>query len=111
MCMSVYEVIVEPKRRQILDMLLERPHIVSELVEALGISQPGVSRHLRVLREAGLVRVRQDAQMRRYELEAEPLKEIDRWLEDYRRQWAERFDRLDDYMEKLQNKEAGDESE
>jgi DNA-binding transcriptional ArsR family regulator len=96
--MSIIEVIVEPTRRQILDLLLERPHLVGELVEALEISQPGVSKHLRVLREAGLVRVRQDAQRRWYELDPEPLQEIDRWLAEYRRGWDERFDKLDEYL-------------
>lgn len=96
--MSIYEVIVEPRRRQILDLLLERSHLVGELVDELEISQPGVSKHLRVLREAGLVKVRQDGQRRWYELDPEPLQELDRWLADYRRGWDERFEKLDTYL-------------
>lgn len=99
--MSIYEVIVEPNRRQILDLLLERPHVVGELVDELEISQPGVSKHLRTLRKAGLVQVRQDAQRRWYELKPGPLREIDQWLEAYRQTWSARYDRLDDYLQTL----------
>lgn len=106
MCkMSIYEVVAEPNRRLILDMLLERPHVVGELVDELGISQPGVSKHLRTLRKAGLVHVRRDAQRRWYELKPEPLKEIDHWLEAYRQTWSERYDRLDDYLQTLTEQE------
>ncbi|MFC0531935.1 ArsR/SmtB family transcription factor [Phytohabitans kaempferiae] len=72
---STFDVLAEPTRRRILDLLLERPRPVGELVEQLGLTQPGTSKHLRVLREAGLVRVRQDAQRRWYELRPEPLTE------------------------------------
>ncbi len=82
---STFEVLAEPTRRSILDLLRERERSVGELVESLTISQPGVSKHLRVLREAGLVSVRTDAQRRVYGLRAEPLSEIDAWLEPYRR--------------------------
>jgi DNA-binding transcriptional ArsR family regulator len=109
--MSIYEVIAEPKRRRILDLLLQRPHLVGEIVDALGISQPGVSKHLRVLRRAGLVQVRQDAQRRWYELQPEPLEEIDLWLAGYRQTWDERFGRLDDYLQQHQSKEKPDERE
>jgi DNA-binding transcriptional ArsR family regulator len=71
----------------------------------LGISQPGVSKHLRVLRRAGLVQVHQDAQRRWYELQPEPLEEIDQWLAGYRQTWDERYDRLDDYLQQHQSKE------
>jgi DNA-binding transcriptional ArsR family regulator len=107
--MTVYEALAEPMRRRILDLLRQRPHLVGELVDDLGISQPGVSRHLRVLREAGLVRVRQDAQRRWYELRPEPLGEIDRWLEAYRDLLEERYTRLDNLLEEL--KENKDEPE
>lgn len=107
--MTVYEALAEPMRRRILDLLRQRPHLVGELVDDLGISQPGVSRHLRVLREAGLVSVRQDAQRRWYELRLEPLAEIDHWLEAYRNLLEERYTRLDNLLEEL--KEKNDEPE
>jgi DNA-binding transcriptional ArsR family regulator len=91
-------VLAEPTRRSILDLLRERERSVGELVELverLTISQPGVSKHLRVLREAGLVSVRTDAQRRVYGLRAEPLSEIDAWLEPYRRFWSHRLDALE----------------
>lgn len=103
--MTVYEALAEPLRRRILDLLRQRPHLVGELVDDLGISQPGVSRHLRVLREAGLVSVRQDAQRRWYELRPQPLGEIDRWLEAYRDLLEERYMRLDDVLQELQEEE------
>jgi DNA-binding transcriptional ArsR family regulator len=109
--MTVYEAVAEPMRRRILDLIRERPRLVGELVEALGISQPGVSKHLRVLREAGLVQVRQDAQRRWYELRAEPLAELDEWLAAYRDRLEERYSRLDDVLKELQNKESKDEPE
>lgn len=94
MVTETFSVLGEPTRRRVLDLLLERPRPVGELVELLGLSQPGMSKHLRVLREAGLVRVRQDAQRRWYELRPEPLTEIDAWLQPYRRFWADRLDAL-----------------
>jgi DNA-binding transcriptional ArsR family regulator len=100
--MTVYEALAEPMRRRILDLLRQRPHLVGELVEELGISQPGVSKHLRLLREAGLVRVRQDAQRRWYELQPQGLAEIDRWLEAYRDLLDERYTRLDGVLQELQ---------
>lgn len=104
--MTIFEIIVDPTRRQILDMLLERPRLVGELVNALDISQPGVSKHLRILRESGLVQVRQDGQRRWYVLQPEPLVEIDNWLKSYRQLWANRFNQLDDYLQELQDKEG-----
>lgn len=89
-----FAVLAEPMRRRILDLLLERPHLVGDLTQRLGLSQPGTSKHLRVLREAGLVQVRQDAQRRWYELRPEPLAELDAWLDPYRRLWAGRLDAL-----------------
>ncbi len=89
---AVFEVIAEPTRRRILDLLLQRPKSVGELVRQLRTNQPGTSKHLRVLRDAGLVRVRRDAQRRWYEIAPEPLAEIDAWLEPYRRLWASRLD-------------------
>ena len=99
---TTFEALADPTRRQILDLLRERPRLVGELVDLLGTSQPGISKHLRVLRESGLVKVRQDAQRHWYEIRTEPLEELDEWLKSYRYLWIERFDRLDDYLEDLQ---------
>lgn len=97
----VFEVLAEPSRRQILDMLLERPRSVNELTERLGLSQPGTSKHLRVLREAGLVTVRQDAQRRWYELRPEPLAELDAWVQPYRKLWANSLDALERHLDSM----------
>jgi len=97
--LSTFDVLAEPTRRRILDLLLERPRPVGELVERLGLTQPGTSKHLRVLREAGLVRVRRDAQRRWYELRPEPLAEIDQWLSPYRRLWSDSLDRLEKHLD------------
>jgi DNA-binding transcriptional ArsR family regulator len=92
---TTFAVVAEPTRRRILDLLRGRARSVGELVDQLGLSQPGVSKHLRVLREAGLVGVRRDAQRRWYELRSEPLMEIDEWLEPYRRLWSGHLDALE----------------
>jgi DNA-binding transcriptional ArsR family regulator len=96
---TTFEVLAEPSRRRILDLLREQPRSVGELVEDLGLSQPGTSKHLRVLRDAGLVEARTDAQRRRYELRPEPLRELDAWLEPYRREWSARLDALEQHLE------------
>ena len=96
---TTFEVLAEPTRRRILDLLLDEPHAVGELAEQLGISQPGASKHLRVLREAGLVGVRRDAQRRWYELRPAPLVEIDDWLAPYRQFWSERLDALERHLD------------
>jgi DNA-binding transcriptional ArsR family regulator len=96
---AIFDVLTDGSRRQILDLLRERERSVGELVEALGMSQPGVSKHLRVLREAGLVKVRVDAQRRWYGLDAKPLAELDAWLAPYRRYWADRLDDLERHLE------------
>ena len=96
---TTFEVLAEPTRRTILDLLRERERSVGELVSRLTISQPGVSKHLRVLREARLVRVVTDAQRRRYELAPEPLAEVDAWLAPYRRLWAQRLDALERHLD------------
>lgn len=106
---TIFEALADPTRRRILDLLRERPRLVGELVTSLGTSQPLMSKHLRVLREAGLVTVRQDAQRHWYEIRTEPLVELDTWLSDYRHLWLTRFDRLDDYLNTLQ--QDTDESE
>lgn len=102
---TIFDVIADPTRRHILDLLLQRPHSVGELVDALGISQPGVSKQLRLLREAGLVYVQQEAQLRWYHLNPSPLKELDSWLDAYRRSWSDRYSRLDEYLQTLQTQE------
>jgi DNA-binding transcriptional ArsR family regulator len=99
MTATTFDVVAEPTRRRILDLLFERPRPVGELVDALGISQPGVSRHLRVLRDARLVRARKDAQRRVYEVDAAPLSEIDAWLAPYRAHWSGRLDALERHLE------------
>jgi DNA-binding transcriptional ArsR family regulator len=96
---TTFEVLAEPTRRRILDLLLERPRPVGELVAVLGLSQPGVSKHLRVLRDGGFVDVRRDAQRRFYELRPVPLAEVDAWLEPYRRLWAGRLDALERHLD------------
>ncbi len=99
MAATTFEVLAEPTRRRILDLLLEGARPVGDLVAALGVSQPGVSKHLRVLREAGFVAVRQDAQRRIYEVRPEPLSEVDAWLAPYRRLWAGRLDALERHLD------------
>jgi DNA-binding transcriptional ArsR family regulator len=98
--MSTFAIVAEPTRRRILDLLRGRARSVGELVGELGLSQPGVSKHLRVLREAGLVVVRRDAQRRWYELRTEPLRELDDWLEPYRVFWSKRLDDLERHLDK-----------
>jgi DNA-binding transcriptional ArsR family regulator len=93
-----FTVLAEPSRRQILDLLRERDRSVGELVDHLALSQPGVSKHLRVLREANLVEVRVDAQRRWYRLRPEPLAEVDAWLAPYRRFWTARLDALEAHL-------------
>lgn len=98
-----FEVLAEPTRRRILDLLRERPRSVGELTDELGLTQPGTSKHLRVLRDAGLVRVRPDAQRRWYELCPEPLAELDAWLAPYRWMWAGRLDLLEQHLNTMPN--------
>ena len=97
--MSAYRALAEPHRRQILDVLREGERPAGELVNRLELSQPGVSKHLKVLREAGLVTVRADGKRRLYALRAEPLAEVDAWLARYRAFWAARLDDLERHLE------------
>jgi DNA-binding transcriptional ArsR family regulator len=101
---STFEVLAEPTRRRILDLLREDERPVGELVATLQISQPGVSKHLRVLREAGLVEARADAQRRLYRVRPEPLAEIDEWLAPYRRRWADRLDALERHLDSREDR-------
>jgi DNA-binding transcriptional ArsR family regulator len=106
--MTIFEALADPTRRRILDLLRERPRLVGELADLLGISQPGVSKQLKVLREVELVAVRQDAQRHWYELRPEPLAEVDSWLGSYRHLWEARYDRLEDLLNELQHMENDD---
>ena len=95
-----FDVLAEPNRRRILDLLCDGGEVpVNELVGALSLSQPAVSKHLRVLREAGLVEVRAEAQRRLYRIRPEPLAELDRWLAAYRRLWTRHLDLLEDHLD------------
>ena len=105
MTTTTFEILAEPTRRHILDLLRERERSVGELVDVLALSQPGVSKHLRVLREAGLVVVRQDAQRRMYTVNAAPLAEVAAWLEPYRRLWAGRLDALERHLDARKEQE------
>ena len=91
MTTALFEILAEPNRRRVLDLLREREHTVGELVDALDMSQPAVSKQLRVLRDAGLVEARVDAQRRIYRLRAEPLADVDAWLEPYRKFWRDKL--------------------
>src|SRR5437879_243659 len=92
-------VLAEPHRRQILDLLLDRERPVGELVRATSLSQPAISKHLRVLRDAGLVQARVDAQRRIYSVTPEPLRALDQWLEPYRRLWSARLGALERHLD------------
>jgi DNA-binding transcriptional ArsR family regulator len=97
--MTAYAALAEPHRREILDLLRVGERSVTELVDRLPLSQPGVSKHLKVLREAGLVAARADGKHRRYVLRPEPLAEVDAWLEPYRAFWSGRLDALERHLE------------
>jgi DNA-binding transcriptional ArsR family regulator len=98
--LDVLDAIAEPTRRRLLDAVRERECSVGDLVDQVGMHQPGVSRHLKVLRDAGLVEVRRDAQRRLYRLRPEPLMALDAWLEPYRAHWARRLDALERHLER-----------
>ena len=96
---SAYAALAEPHRRQSLDLLRGGERPAGDLVQSLRLSQPGVSKHLKVLREAGLVAVRAQGKQRLYALRPEPLVEIDQWLEPYRAFWSQRLDALERHLE------------
>jgi DNA-binding transcriptional ArsR family regulator len=98
--LEVLDVIAEPTRRRILDAVRDDECSVNQLVDRVGMHQPGVSRHLKVLRDAGLVDVRRDGQRRLYRLRPEPLVELDAWLEPYRAHWAGRLDALERHLQR-----------
>ena len=97
----MFEALAEPHRRRILDLLRVRERPVSDLVAALDVSQPAVSKHLRVLRNAGLVAARVDAQRRLYRVRPEPLRELDAWLAPYRALWSESLEKLERHLEDM----------
>ena len=98
---AAFEIIAEPNRRRILDLLVDGERPVGDLVEELAVSQPAVSKHLRILRDAGLVEVRSDAQRRLYRVRAEPLQAVDAWLEPYRALWSARLDDLERHLDAM----------
>jgi DNA-binding transcriptional ArsR family regulator len=98
--LTTLQVLAEPRRQAILGLLREGELPVGELVERLRISQPAVSKHLRALRDAGLVEVRADAQRRLYRIRPEPLAELDDWLAGYRSLWSTSLDRLEDHLDR-----------
>jgi DNA-binding transcriptional ArsR family regulator len=101
---TTWPALTEPTRRAVLDLLRVRPHDVGELVTALGVSQPKASKHLRVLRDAGLVSVRGVAQRRVYAIEPAPLAELDAWLAPYRALWNDRLDVLGRHLDRMEEK-------
>jgi DNA-binding transcriptional ArsR family regulator len=109
LAMSVFDVLAEPNRRRILDLLQPRECSVGQLVERLELSQPAVSKHLRILREAGLVDVRVDAQRRLYRVRPDPLRAMDEWLAPYRRMWASRLDELERHLDEMDDGDDRDE--
>jgi DNA-binding transcriptional ArsR family regulator len=105
---DAFNAIAEPRRREILDALAGGERPVNDLVQLLGLAQPQVSKHLRVLREVGAVEVRDAGRQRLYRLNGEALKPIHDWVKNYERAWAERFEQLDVVLEELKRKEEGD---
>ncbi len=103
---ATFEVLAEETRRRILDLLAAEERPVGELVGLLSLSQPAVSKHLKVLRDAGLVESRTDAQRRIYRARAEPLREVDEWLAPYRRQWASHLNALERHLEIMQDSDG-----
>lgn len=105
---DVFNAVAEPRRREIVDLLAGGERSVNDIVVLLGLAQPQVSKHLRVLREVGLVQVRDDGRQRYYRLNGPALKPIHDWVAPYAQTWSERFAALDDLLEQLKDKEADD---
>ena len=103
---DAFNAVAEPRRREILDLLAGGERPVNDLVHALGLAQPQVSKHLRVLRDVGAVDVRSEGRQRLYRLNGRALKPIHDWVSEYERTWSERFDELDAVLEELKEKEA-----
>ena len=104
---DAFNAVAEPRRRQILDVLAGGDCRVNDLVSLLEIPQPQVSKHLKVLREVGLVQVRKEGRERVYQLEGQSLKPIHDWVKNYERMWSDRFDALDQVLDELKSKEEG----
>jgi len=105
---DAFNAVAEPRRREILDLLAKGERPVNDLVRQLRLGQPQVSKHLRVLREVGLVHVREDGRRRLYRLNGRPLKSIHEWVKNYEQAWNERLDRLDEVLDKLKREEDSD---
>jgi DNA-binding transcriptional ArsR family regulator len=103
---TVFEIIAEPNRRAILSLLLSSQQSVGEIESQLGMTQPTVSKHLRVLREAGFVESTVDAQRRLYRLKPEPFREVDAWLAQFRRFWSARVDALERHLDRMEESTA-----
>jgi DNA-binding transcriptional ArsR family regulator len=99
----VFEALAQDSRRRILDLIATAERPVGELVHELGLSQPAVSKHLRVLRQAGLVQVRVDGQRRLYRVLPQPLREVDEWLSPYRRMWSQGLDALEGHLDRMRD--------
>ena len=108
---DAFNAVAEPRRREILDALGGGERSVNDLVRVLGLAQPQVSKHLRVLREVGAVDVREDGRRRLYRLNGRALKPIHDWVKDYERTWSERFDQLDVVLEELRQQEEDDDTD
>jgi DNA-binding transcriptional ArsR family regulator len=106
---DAFNAVAEPRRREILDVLATGERSVNDLVEAVGLAQPQVSKHLRVLREVGVVEVREDGRQRLYRLNAGALRPIHEWVKGYEQLWSDRFDQLDVVLEELKQQEEQDE--
>ena len=102
---TMWSALADPNRLRIVELLRDGPRPVNEIVERLQLSQPLVSKHLRVLSNAGLVTARPNAQQRIYQLEERPFTELDHWLETFRRVWNTRLDNLDDYLQELKKRD------
>ena len=108
---DAFNAIAEPRRRQILDVLAGGERPVNDLVLELGLAQPQVSKHLRVLREVGAVEMREAGRQRLYRLNGEALKPIHDWVKNYERSWSERFEQLDSVLDELKEEDEGDDSD
>ena len=108
---DVFNAVAEPRRREILDLLSGGERPVNDLVRLLGLAQPQVSKHLRVLRVVGAVDVRDDGRQRLYRLNGEALKPIHDWVKTYERSWSQRFDLMDAVLEELEQEDEGDGSD
>ena len=105
---DTFNAVAEPRRREILEVLVGGERPVNDLVDVLGLAQPQVSKHLRVLREVGAVDVREDGRQRLYRLNGDALRPMHEWLKQFEQSWSERFEALDDVLDDLKQKEQGD---